>query len=153
VAESTTSTASTATTTTTAVPETTTTTVDPMVAAQSAYFVISAQSNTEVQGIDYQFGDQIPWSEMPAYCQARAEADERFIAAIRGYTWPASAQPQVDRVIATNAAEAGHLYQCARSDGTAQAIAPLEDTIRGATDASSGAASELRVALGLPIGR
>jgi len=143
----------TTTTTTTTVLETTTTTVDPMVAAQSAYYSISAQLNVELQTVDERFGEEFPWSETPAYCQARAETAERFVGALKGYTWPATVQPQVDRLIATNAAEAGHLYNCAQSEGTAEALTPLNDTISSATDAAGGAASELRVALGLPIVR
>lgn len=151
VAETTTSTTST-TSTTTSTTLAPTTTLDPMELARQQYYVISGESNNAKTFVENAYPN-LGYRQAPAYCAAMAPIDEKFANDLKAAVWPEEVQDEIDALAAVDAEIAGIYYQCAGAPGTQSAqeanFAALED----AGNRAGGAASALRLALGLPIDR
>ena len=107
----------TTTTSTTTTTIATTTTMTPQRAAQVAYYTIVSETNPAQEAIDdrysAQYGDEFPWSVVPAYCREQATVGERYINLMSTTTWPEQFQTQVTDVISKEAVKVQLLLECA----------------------------------------
>lgn len=76
-----------------------------------------------------------------------------FADGVTAYPWPAGAETQAADLVA------GHIYlatlydQCAATDGSYEALAEIDETLRDVHEYVSLANVEMRVAIGLPADR
>lgn len=140
------------TTTTTGAP---TTTVDPLVQSQTAYFVITSDTNGRGAELfeSLRDGDGIPWESMPAFCTERAVIDEDFVRMVQETSWIPEVQDEIDELVAANVASLTYTYQCSNAPGTYDAQEPIDAAGAASIQRVGEAASAVRFALDLPIER
>jgi|GEM_PF-6748698 len=128
---------------------------DTLAAAQQAYFLISAESNSAVQALWGPYPDGVPWTEFPAVCAQAQEIDLKFVADLRAYPdWPAAAVEAIDNLATQNEADAALYGECAATDPADQnALRDIDQRLADQGDARSAAADAVRVALELPLDR
>jgi hypothetical protein len=85
-----------------------------------------------------------------AYCAEAAALEERWIPQVQAFPWPADVRPKVDALLAADVTLAGRYHECARATSWDQIGAM---NLPAAEQAAYDAATQVRAALGLPLGR
>ena len=124
------------TTTTTSTTVAPTTTIDPVVADQTAYFIISSAYNEALK----EAGDYI---DTKADCELAAERNTDFIAGLEDHPWRSEVQDEVDTLIRLKVLQLALLQRCMRNGPSVYVYNPETDE----------AATLLRYALGLSTDR
>jgi hypothetical protein len=140
---------------TTTTEATTTATLDPLTQSQTAYYLITSDTNGRRFEMNERYGavNGVLWSDMPAFCAEQAVIDEDVIRMLGETAWIPDAQDEIDEMIAASIASLTYTYQCASAPGTFEAQSVISDASLEASNRAGEAASAVRFALGLPIDR